>query len=218
MTTLAGDGAAFRFCSIIHALLGGELVAADDLFVVRIQYDYLGKNMENVFFYFQETGTAGAGVLAAAVDTDLIPSIIGVQSDEVTQNQIDVVNLDDPTDFNIRLTGDAGGRVGDPMPAFVAWGFTLETTDRRIRTGGKRFGGVSETDVDSGDASTAALGVLATLTAALEADLENPGQTALWRLSLHTDGNVATSQAPLTVSVGSAPYRRVSTQSSRKVF
>lgn len=193
-------------------------MAIDDLYFVRVQYGFSGINMENTFHLLQTTGTGNATVLSTVVDDAWIPPMIGVQSTSVTHTQIDVTNLDDPLDFFVLSTGDAGGRVGDPMPAFVAWGFKRRSSDRRISSGGIRVGGLSEADIDDGVANAAALGVLATLTSAFQTTLVDLPTSTNWRMVIHTDGNVATGGAPLNSVVVGVPYMRVSTQSSRKDF
>lgn len=52
-----------------------------------------------------------------------------------------------------------GGRSGEMLPRYNAWGFVISRLRRDIRNGYKRFGSISETD-QSGGAPTAAMATL----------------------------------------------------------
>lgn len=191
-------------------------MAVGDLYKGRIRYDFLGRLLENRFFYRQTAGTGAAQSFALALELDVIPDMRDIQSDSVTHVDIIVTNLDDPTDFFTELTGGAGNRTGDASPPFTSWGFTYFSTNTLLRSGGKRVGGTSELDIDNGVATVAALLLLDDLAATFLAAIEHPGTGSFFTPQLHTAGNGATGGLPLTVSLRGVSYRRVTTQSSRK--
>jgi hypothetical protein len=90
----------------------------------------------------------------------------------------------------------------------------LHTSDRKVRAGGKRYVGVSETDQSGGIAASGVLAVLDNLADVLNdtfGDVSN-----IYKIILYTPGNLATGGAPASVQVASVNYARLTTQSSRK--
>lgn len=191
-------------------------MALGDVFMVRCQYGYLAQRMENRYFYLQTEGSGGAALLGSLVEDDLMPSILSIQSISVVYSFIVTVNLDDSGDFDTISFGSVGIRVGDRMPPYVAWGFKLISSDRIMRAGGKRFGGVSEDDVLNGVAEVAMDAALTGVSTTIAADLVSGPVTNRFTPVLH---RLAIEEPPtpaVTVLIDSAPYLRVTTQSSRK--
>ena len=191
-------------------------MALGDLYTLRLQYTFLGKAMENTFFYEQTLGALGASFLASSFEAQLVPEIALIQSSSVTYERIVVVNLDDTGDFHTEAVVQGGSIAGEALPPYAAWGYTRFSTDRRIRSGGLRFGGVAESSQDDGFATAAQVILLDALESELAAEVSNVPGTLKWGLRLHTDGNIATGGSPLTIPVASVIFRRLTTQSSRK--
>ena len=191
-------------------------MALGDLYVLRAQYQMLGSPMENTFFYEQTLGSGGADVLARSFEIQLVPEFALIQSSSVTWEQITVINLDDSADFFTEGVVQVGNQAGEALPPYAAWGFTRFSTDRKIRSGGLRIGGVSEGSQDGGSATAAQIILLTAFEPLVAADVSNVAVTNTWGTRLHTDGNLATGGTPLTIPVASILYRRLTTQSSRK--
>lgn len=191
-------------------------MATDDLYHVRFLETFLGKNVETTYFIEQTVGTGNAENLKTGFRAVVIPLILAVQVSEVASDQVIVVNLDDVTDFGVFgvAAAGAGSRVGDSLPPFATWSFVFGTTNRLLRSGSKRVPGVAEGDQVDGLADGTIVTALATLADAyFSGFVDGVNQ---YEFRLHTEGNVATSGAPLTVPLASVSYSHIGTQNSRK--
>lgn len=191
-------------------------MAAGDIYRARVQYMYLNQELENVFHYRQLTGVCSSLALANQIDIDIVPAIQDVQNEQTEHKQIIVINLDDTSDFETFPTSGFGTRTGSNGTPFVSWGYLLETTDRKLRSGGKRFGGLSEDDVASGLAEAGVLTALAALGIAMTANLETATASCEWEMVLHREATIEPPADAITVRVDNVIYKRVTTQSSRK--
>ncbi len=193
-------------------------MAAGDRYKVRYQYVYFGVNCENVFFYQQTVGPAGAFNLSAGFLATVLPAILAILSVAVTSSQVVVVNEDDVLDFGTFPIITPGTRPGEGLSTFYSWGFTYFSTDRRVRSGGKRFAGLSETDVAAGEETPTARTLLDSLAVVLESSFQNPALTNTYQPILYTPGNIKTGGLPVEVPLLGVSYRRLTTQSTRKNF
>lgn len=191
-------------------------MAAGDLYNARMQYTYLGQLLENRYFISHITGVGDAGILAGSLNQIYKPSLQAIQNIGVLYTFVVIVNLNDSTDFvTLGITGN-GVRPGLAMPPFTSWGFTLFSTDTRLRSGGKRVGGLSEEDVSAGQADAGIITNLTNMAQVFQDTFQNVALTNTYVQVMHTEGNLATDQNPLTVPLREVSYRRVTTQSSRK--
>jgi hypothetical protein len=191
-------------------------MAAGDLYSLRFQYESLGVQMENTFHYLQQTGSGDFETLGDEWIIDYVPLFEAVMHNSVDLNRLVIVNLDDSTDFGEVPIGSSGARPGASSAPYQAWGYIRFTTDRKIRTGGFRVGGIDEADVTAGVAEAAALVRNDALASQLESTLENASFTERWNMRLFTAGNPSTSGQRFDVEIDSIEYRRVTTQNSRK--
>lgn len=193
-------------------------MAVTDTYRLRINYKFFGADCSNVFFYLQNTGTGGAEELATQWELDVLPAVLDIMSTGVDMESIEVENLEDTGDFFNIVNTDSGDRSGEGLSNFYAWGFLYATTNRKIRSGGKRFSGVNETDVAAGEPTAAMDVILAATAATLEETVSEGGGANDYFPVLHTDGNVATGGAPLDVLLNSISFARLTTQNTRKTF
>ena len=191
-------------------------MASGDIYLARVQYTFLSQQMENTFYLRQESGVCDASGLNTNLDRVWLPSILAIQSASVTHDQIVTINLDDTGDFDTIITGDSGVRAGEPAPPMLAFGYSTTSTDRILRAGGKRFGGISEADVDTGVADVGVVTALTNLGTVLGDLLENVAETCSWALVLHRPEVISPPADAITVDISSVLYRRVTTQNSRK--
>lgn len=191
-------------------------MAAGDLYTVRIQYAALFQDMENAFHILQESGTGDSVSLAEAIELNYIPAMKAIQSVSVVYVQTVVVNLDNTTDFATVATSGNGLITGDTMPPYVSWGYTIFSSNTKIRSGGKRVGVPGEASVINGLAIAGIESLLDVLSVVWNSTFEDTPMLNSYKMVLHTDGNTETAGLPLTVPVRSVLYRRVTTQSSRK--
>lgn len=189
-------------------------MAIGDLYFLRDQYTVLGENAENRYFISQIAGGSGFAQLAVAWVAGPQVNVKSIQSSAAVYVQLDIVNNDDTTDFGIVGTAGAGVRVGQALPPYAAWAFRLQTTDRRVRTGTKRFGGVSEDDQAGGIRDAGVIASMDGLENALESTFSAGGD--VYEVVLWTPGNGATGGLPLQVPISVVRFASLSTQSSRK--
>lgn len=103
-----------------------------------------------------------ASAFGAIYDTIAVPpaypantpmsAISGVISSATIFNNIVAKDVYSSTDFydTAFIPAYGGGRSGQPSSPTLAWGFRTNIVDTRIKRGQKRFGGVSEDDVENG--------------------------------------------------------------------
>ena len=174
--------------------------------------------MQNVFAYEGGTGSSTAFDLADTIGTTVVSVLAPITSGNFMYDTVEVINLDDPSDFAIRAIGTSGSVAGEIMPKFVAWGFEYFRATREVANGRKSFAGVPETLVENGDATAVAIPLLEDLAELLSNDLDgvSVGVTyipRIWRRA-GTYGGVV--QADTFYPISAVGYRRVSTQNTRK--
>lgn len=159
-------------------------MALNDRYRLELRSQYLGQQFLNVFHYLHTAaGTGDAAVLGGRFLNVVLPAIRDVSHTSWSAISVSTYNLDDPVDFNITTTSVAGVRTGDPCSQFTTWSYTFLRGRTDMRSGGKRFGGVSETDVSGGLPSGGILSLLTVLEAALETPLA-AGASDLWRVRI----------------------------------
>jgi hypothetical protein len=121
-------------------------------FLLKLHTTYFGDCL-NVFYYQceQPHDIGDAANLAAAFNEDVVPAIANIMNSFVGINQIEVINLGDPTDFHVLETTAIAGSVASTSqaPPFTAYSFQLARSTRSGRHGYKRFAGVAEEYADA---------------------------------------------------------------------
>lgn len=159
-------------------------MASTNRYELKLRSIYGSYECFNVFHYKQTSGTGGALELASSFEMQVLDDLKGITLTTVSYPDIEVVNLDDPTDFCVysTITHTAGTRSGDGLPAFVAWGFRLNRATREVRNGYKRFVGVSETDQAGGSSVAGIQSALDAVELALSTALTHAGTGSSWDL------------------------------------
>jgi hypothetical protein len=189
-------------------------MSSGDLFLLRDQYEGLGVLMENRYFILQSAGAGGFSALAVGWEAGPQVNVKAVITTGTVAAQMIIKNLNNTADFGTVGSSGAGVRTGEQMPPYAAWAFLLGSTDNRIRSGGKRYGLVSEDDQAAGVRDAGIVTAMDGLENALVSSFSSGGNT--WSIVMHTEGNLATDQNPLTVAIDTALFVSLSTQSSRK--
>lgn len=120
-------------------------MAISDIYQLTLNQTIYGRDIQNAFFYEREEPTGTAADVAEQFVTNILPTILAIQSAAVLNVNLVAINLGDLADFEtVPLTG--GGTYGDvdTMPAFNAVGYSLRLNTRAVRPGSKRFAGVPE--------------------------------------------------------------------------
>lgn len=99
----------------------------------------------------------------------ILPEIIPTQVATQTYTSIECIDAMDDANFATLSVSTAGTRAGTQMAAFIVWSMRLLRSSRDMRSGWKRFSGLTEEDV-SGGAFTAAYLALLNTQAPLIAD------------------------------------------------
>jgi len=138
-----------------------------------------GVDCFNVFHYLQTGGTNGAQYLNAAYLTDVLPSIVAIQSSDVTHHSVLSTNYDDPSDYYFSaLTTDNVGLEGtNSLPAFVGWTFRYIRSERGHHHGRKCITGVATGDQLDGEPVSGLAAGLAACAAALAASITFAGSS-----------------------------------------
>lgn len=128
-------------------------MALDDLYMIVHKQTYVGRKLENVYFYEKADPDLTAVDMNLAFQAEVIPAILDIQGLVVKHTELATINLGNLADNN-NLVLNYEGQFGDVdcLPAFNAVNFTLKPVSRVVRPGSKRFTGIPE--------SVAAYGVI----------------------------------------------------------
>lgn len=200
-------------------------MALNDKFKLTAKMTYRGQQLVNTYWYEQRAGSQAqaALTLAQAFENDVQTVIRTVQHTSLLWTQIDVINLDNFSDY-ASLTGSEitvpdGTRTGGESNTFLAWGFRLNRAVRGVHHGAKRIGGVADDDVVNGTAAAGLVATLASVATALGATLGNP---AVAEFIPRIGRTIKTGPVENPVyeyqffPITNVSYIRVTTQNSRK--
>jgi hypothetical protein len=176
---------------------------------------------DNVFVYEQTGGTGGASELMFEWMTNQLPAIVDCLSVAWEFADVQVINLDDPTDFDQTFVGSNGTRTGDPMPSFVAAGFTYARSSRLFNNGSKRLGPISEGDVASGQPVSGYLTLLQAAATLMGQPIIDAGTVStwvpvIWRRPGTYDSGVV-SPPGLFNPINDVRFTAITTQNTRKI-
>jgi len=182
-------------------------------FELKFRSKMYGQNLLNIFYYEQTAGGAfGADLLRAAFNQNILLPLRAVCSDQWKPYDIQVQNLDNGIDFALQMYAGTGNVGADGLPSHDAWSFTYVNIDHFYRSGGKRFGGVSESSQTNGVPTPTALANLVLLEVGLESEIGSG--TALYQPRIQNTvpvvgGNIYNGVAAVT-------FGFLSTQNTRK--
>jgi len=183
--------------------------------------DPVGNNpMYNVFAYEATNGSPNANDLFSTFNANVAPKIAAIVGTSTTLHNIDVINLDDASDFDLNAIVLAGTRGGDWLPMFTSWTFKYNRGVRGIHNGRKAFGVISETDQINGEPAVginAALNALAVQLGAVLVGASGDYTPKIWRRAgTYQVGGVPTVFPDTFYPLVGVTFDRVSTQNSRK--
>lgn len=126
-------------------------MAISDVYEVRDFQLLSNEEILNVYHYMGEGGAHTAAEMGTLFRTQILPSLVNLQSNAVQHRRLQIINLGDLTSFDETATVVTGVRTGERLPAHDAWSFTLRLDTRAVRPGSKRVAGISELDVGNGE-------------------------------------------------------------------
>lgn len=182
----------------------------------------LAQECINVYYFeivSDATGGTNSETLASAFISATLPDLLAIQSIECTHTEINVKNLNDPTDFHttILTTANQGSVSGDCMPPYVAWSFQFVRGSLASRHGWKRISGVPESGNFNGVAAAAFTAPLTAVANAMAANLLEGGGSGSYvpRIArLEYTGGVLINVD--TFPITGVAYRSITTQNTRK--
>lgn len=173
----------------------------------------------NVFGYRSNLVVVNeASELSIAFRAQMVPELIKVMQVSTEIKRVEVLNVTNGVeynDYNYAATPD-GLRAGESTSLFTAWGFQYNRATAGKRNGSKRFGAVSETDVQAGAPTVAMTVVLDALAVKLGSPLKI-GLIDTWFpeiLERKPTGVYPWTSHPIT----NVTFKRVTTQNSRKQY
>lgn len=213
----------------MFAIPKGSAMAVGDKFVVTLTAYYnddlaQANPIINVFAYEGVNGAPNAASLDTGFSGSIIPALGVIQTTNLTYNLLEVINLDNPSDFSLSALSDVGTRAGQYLNPFVGWEFQFIRAVRGIHHGRKTIAGIAETDINNGAADSGINAALLAAAAAMESTILQGGNEytpKIWRRA----GNyapysgtppVGTPYPDTFYPISGVVYNRVSTQNSRK--
>lgn len=187
----------------------------DVVYRLRHTYTFLDQTLMNVYYYGGPTNAQTGADLGVAFIDDMLPVWAAIVVGGTTSVAIDVEGVHGAADLYHADVTTGGTRVGEALPPYVAWAFRLNHAARGERNGYKRFGGVSETDVEFGVATSGVGSALDAMAGQLSAEL--PGDTPFWvPVIQRTQFELLPVDPPTYWTFVDATYVSVSTQNTRK--
>jgi len=196
-------------------------MATGDRFILTATIDYGSfQTMENVFAYEQTAGSGNASTLSASFISDRAPDIADILSGDAHFSQIEVINVDDTSDFHLEAVAIPGVIGGEVLPPFVAAAFEYVRADRAVHNGRKSFGPLSESSQIGGNATSSFAVDCSDLAIVLAADITDTTTSSAWtpkifrRPGTYASGVVAAPGA--FYGITGVVYKRISSQNTRK--
>lgn len=201
-------------------------MAINDIWQIRAVGSYLGKTINNIFWYRQISPGGINDAYDAAYGLyyqKLSPAIRLMQHITFTWERVIATNWTTGTQQDeYAIVGGLAGAIadGEGSPSFVSWSFRYQKTSPIYSSGGKRFAGVPEVLVN-GNTSLIPVGDLNGIRSALATGLVQGGYAAapcvLVTAVAGIPQNTAMADPPyITWDVNNVIFNGVSTQRTRK--
>lgn len=146
----------------------------------RQRWDAGGKFLESVYFFDHTAGAGNWADLAASFGTVYGAAVNDLQTNNVNNYSIDVINLGDLGDFGFLPQLGVGDYVAESLPPHSALNFTMKVNTRAVRKGSKRISGIPETVQNGGHIGDATyLGRMEDFRLILQTELVSAGDTWL---------------------------------------
>jgi hypothetical protein len=137
-------------------------MAVGDHYIIKVFQTLLGQQVLNVYAYEVTSGTLIASDVVIPFETHLLAPLSVAQSTQLAIDTIEVVNLENPSDFFIAASAIGGNEGGDVMAPFVCYSALLRRASRAVRNGHKRWAGVPEGAVTAGHLESSFLAIIET--------------------------------------------------------
>lgn len=191
-------------------------IMTQDLYEIKMRQTLLGQEMINLFYYADEdtgdpitidqVGVTFRNDVYDEIRKAQVTTVLGV---DITTRKVGGIN-----ENILDVLGSDGERPGPTLNSFSAWGFKLNRQNIDTRNGSKRFGGLSETDVEGNTPATLMETILDDVAASLAISLIlNSG--AILRPAIFRRGSFIDDTWFGTL-VSNAIFRAVTSQVSRK--
>lgn len=197
------------------------MVANGDLIQCIDNQEYLGQQILNVYYYriTPPLGIVGTFLseLNDAFETTVLTPVRAIQANVLTHVSREWKNLSNGVDLFVDgtvLAGTRGSGGSTLLPSFVSAGFILRRESLVTRNGYKRIAGLVEEDV-TGNTWVGDMGDIADIEAGLAADLVYGLATAAEPIIVKRPIVPPVSSYDYA-SIGSASFRGIGTQNTRK--
>ncbi len=180
---------------------------------------YLGETVLNVYYY-RITAVTGAedgylDILNTSWEGEVLDNVVKLQISNLLHTQREWRNLSNGVDLMVDATVVPGGRTeSSSAPSFTSYGFMLARESLVTRNGYKRFGGIPDSFID-GNNYVGNAGLITAVESGLAADLM-AGITILAEPVIVKRPIETPAGEYLYSSVGSAAFRGIGTQNTRK--
>jgi hypothetical protein len=122
------------------------------LFQVNHVQEYLGQTVMNRYFYNSAATDTVANIndLLAVFETDVVPLVNRLQVVGLSNVRLDGLVVEGIS-FSVLTLSGGGLNAGEPSPSWNQLSFLMSRTDRSTKSGGKRIGGISESNMINND-------------------------------------------------------------------
>lgn len=172
----------------------------------------------NVYYYRALTAGVTAQMVAQLFSDTIISQVVLIQTDRIAHTSVEVINLDDETDFFEDIFNPTfDGTIGTAsLPSYASWTFRLVRSSRVVRNGRKAICGVAESATVDNEAAVSAIPELEDTANAFAALLDN-NQGEQLEPVIYGAPTPPPSSLPLRViAVQAGQYSHLSTQNTRK--
>jgi len=196
-------------------------VVTAGLYEVSLFQEYFGEVCLNTFYYLSNAGANdGQEELATLFDTLVLPYLPLVQNPSVFYTNIRVTPIFGTGVEENRIPTTANGSLtGQALPSFVALSLRLLRSTNELRSGWKRFVGLTEEVVGASSLAGSLIADATTLANALDANLV--GTSDFYKLAITRKPFSTKAMSPNWEAIdvnGVVVVNRPTTQNSRKQF
>lgn len=194
-------------------------MALGDRYELIMRGTVLGEPQRNVLHFEQFAGGGGAAELAAEFDEEIKPLWQPVFTDQATVTELEVINLDNSTDFAtlpVTWVGSGGTGAASTVVPWVCWTFKKVRTDRSFRNGFIRWSGLNETAIQGTAPTAGTLTALNALASQLGLNYVNLAGDE-WQMVIRSLPNQSNPNTRYNVISG-VSFSHVGSQVSRKTL
>lgn len=183
------------------------------VYEVAVKGTYLGQPYANIFHVWDGDQNETPDDIADVFENNYLPDIAVQQNNQLTYSLIAVKALDaangaDPVNRTVSITGSAAG---EKMNTGAHCWVKFLSDDNGFKAGGKLIGGLTETQLDTGEFTTGFISALQVIFNALITDLQTASLAlAIYRPSLSTPGfpQISISSTALVRGIGTNNRRQ----------